>query len=181
MTKKIFEATIIHPDDMDSIAIKIKYRTIVDETKASLENDFLQMLLSEECADVKLILKDGQLLAHQNILTARTGHFKRLFAAGMKEAKTKEVKIDDHEVNDFRVALEFIYTGAIRSSCDSPQLAAVLTIADKYGMEELLAHGLILLRRLLQSTNRVVEVVDEFFALGVANIRAVCEEVDGSY
>ena len=179
MSQRVYEASIVFPADLSRLAIDVKYKTKIDQLKERNTNHYRDLLHSAENADAKFILKDGQIMGHTVIL-AGVKYFKELFASAVPEAQTKEIHIDDHANDDFRMAMEYIYTGTIRAPCDSQRLAALFTIAEKCKIEELSAFCLLLLRRQLQSTDRVVEVLDEFFtlseAIGVPAIRTVCEE-----
>ena len=75
--------------------------------------------------------------AHQLVLTTRSAVFRAMFQAGMKEAKTKQIRIsDDVEPEVFEAFLRFLYTGVFPTHIKS--LASdLLPIASRYDIEDL--------------------------------------------
>jgi len=58
-----------------------------------------------------------------------------MFASGMKEAETGQVRVEDVEPETFQRFLKYLYTGILESS---PRDEKLFTVADKYGVETLM-------------------------------------------
>jgi len=102
----------------------------------TLSNDFEAMFGCEETADVRFLIGDDSLLAHECVLRARVPYFDRLFTSGMREAETKEIKIEDADIASFTHALKFIYCAQPPTDMKT-EAANLLPIAEKYGIDQL--------------------------------------------
>jgi len=104
--------------------------------KCNLSDDFSKMLESGYFSDVTLYVEGKPVLAHRNILSARSRVFKAMFEHQLTESNTGEVQIEDMEFSTVKLMLEFIYTG------NTPELTTetamnLLSAADRYELERL--------------------------------------------
>lgn len=88
---------------------------------------------SKKRADVKIIVKEGEILAHELVL-ARNVYFERMFEdEGFKEAKEKQVDWSHIDINfDFDIAnkvIEYVYTAKVLITSESEALK-LLGLAD---------------------------------------------------
>jgi len=58
-----------------------------------------------------------------------------MFASGMKEAETGQVRLENVHPTTFELFLKYLYTGMVEPSAIDKEL---FTIADKYGVETLI-------------------------------------------
>jgi len=99
------------------------------------ENQIWNAVVNRKFTDVELLVGDQSFAAHRFILSARSPVFAAMFNSGMAEAQTGQVRIDDVEPNIFRIFLEFLYIGSLKSFEENEQL---FTLADKYQVETLM-------------------------------------------
>jgi len=79
--------------------------------------------------DVEFLIGDESISAHRSILSTRSPVFAGMFASGMKEARTGQVRIDDVDLDSFRFFLRFLYTGTLVATAEQ---AKIFAVADKY-------------------------------------------------
>jgi len=112
----------------------------------------------EETADVRFLIGDDSLPAHEWILRLRVPYFETLFTSGMRETETKEIKIDDAVVASFSHVLKFIYCAQLPADMKT-EAANILPIAEKYGIDELKAACVESLREHLRPENVVATLI----------------------
>jgi len=103
---------------------------------ATLPENFLSMLDSGNGADVTFRVDGANIPAHKLILSARSDYFRRMFDAGMKEAETGVVDIEDVDVDIFRGLLRFIYSGILPPP-SVETVTKLLVAAERYGLAPL--------------------------------------------
>jgi len=89
-----------------------------------------------ESGDFTIQCGGAALRAHRCILEAASPTFAAMFSNQMLEVQTSVLKIEDADEIDVESFLHFMYTGELESSAND---CAVLRIADKYGMDSLVA------------------------------------------
>ena len=67
----------------------------IEVPDASLQQDFLSFYSTGQCADVTFLVSREKIQAHAAVLCVRSGVYSREIACGMREATSKEIKIDD--------------------------------------------------------------------------------------
>jgi len=91
--------------------------------------------INSKLTDVKFIVGGTTFSAHRSLLSARSPVFAAMFASGMKEAETGQVRIEDIDPVTFKYFLKFLYTGMIEPSSIDKDL---FKVADKYQVETLM-------------------------------------------
>ena len=91
--------------------------------------------VNRKMTDVELLVGKESLGAHRSLLSARSPVFAAMFASGMKEAATGQVRIEDVDPATFKQFLKFLYTGTFETSAMDKEL---FIIADKYQVETLM-------------------------------------------
>jgi len=91
--------------------------------------------VNRKMTDVEFLLGDEAFGAHRSILSARSPVFAAMFASGMKEAETGQVRIEDVDHETFLKFLKFLYTGTLETSSMSREL---FTLSDRYRVETLM-------------------------------------------
>lgn len=99
-------------------------------------NHFEKLLLSERFSDVKLVTSCGKgILAHKNILAARSPTFSAMFEHDMVEKKLNVVQIPDVDHDVLKEMLRFLYANRVENV---EALAGELIVAaDKYRIDGL--------------------------------------------
>ena len=100
------------------------------------QKEFLRLLETGDQADVTFNVQGVKIKAHKVILTTRCDYFRSMFDSGMQESNLKEVDVVDVEAKVFKGLLKFIYTGILPTFRQESTMA-LLTAADKYGVEDL--------------------------------------------
>ena len=162
MTKQIYTAYFVAPKELRKMTIHIQYKRESDPAHEPMVGDMWKLLQSEEDTDFELAFPDGVLKAHRIILKSRVPYFQALFSSGMRDSQTKRVDIVDYSIGDFKVFLEFVYCGRIRSSLEYRQLVTVMTIADFYNMPSCVSYLFRRLRRQIRRTDDFEGVVEAF-------------------
>jgi len=104
---------------------------------SSWEEQIWSATIAKKFTDVEFLIGDQSVAAHRFILSARSPVFVAMFKSGMAEDRTGQVRIDDDvDVNIFRIFLEFLYVGALKSFDGKEELFA---LADTYQVETLMA------------------------------------------
>ena len=109
-----------------------------------------QLLLlppSASHADVVLVSAEGERIsAHKAILAARSPVFRAMFTHDMLENREHEVKLEDVASATIQAMLRHIYTNELPSAADAmawhcrwEDVAQLLELADRFGLEELKA------------------------------------------
>ena len=102
----------------------------------SLQEDWKALFISGKASDVSFVIGDEIIPAHKSVLIARVPFFDKMFAAGMSEAESGEVKIDDDDGVDaatFKEFLRYIYTDILPINL-AENAASLLPLADKYDL-----------------------------------------------
>ncbi|UYV69899.1 SPOPL [Cordylochernes scorpioides] len=167
------------PEDKLTIVcdIKVIEETIVtggknvtiqfQEPKSRWSEDMRSLLESHKFSDVALKACGHKVLAHKNILAARSPVFAAMFEHDMKENRESLVEIEDMEPEVLEEMVRFIYTG------QSPKLDSMadrlLPAADMYGLERLKAMCEVSLASTLTSENamKVLVLADTHNALQI--------------
>ena len=105
-------------------------------SRIRLQDDLLALLKSSKNADVTFCFEERKIAAHKAILSARAPYFANMFASGMAEVSSNEVRVKDVESGVFEGILEYLYSGA--APANMPEIGLELLVAaDKYGLDEL--------------------------------------------
>jgi len=91
--------------------------------------------VNRKMTDVEFFVGEESFGAHRSLLSARSPVFAAMFASGMMEAETGQVRIEDVDPNIFGIFLEFLYTGTFEPS---PNDVDLFTVADKYQINTLM-------------------------------------------
>ena len=75
-----------------------------------MSKDLLEILQSENFADVTFVIGDAKVKAHKCILASRSSFFNNMFSVGMKEAQESVISVQDIKLLTFTKLLEFIYS-----------------------------------------------------------------------
>lgn len=84
----------------------------LSERTGKLANDLKTLYLSKEFCDITFKLKDGVLIGHKNILSARSSHFKEKF---QQTPDVLQIEYNDINTVAMEGVLEWMYTGNIES------------------------------------------------------------------
>ncbi|XP_044431220.1 BTB/POZ and MATH domain-containing protein 1-like [Triticum aestivum] len=104
-----------------------------------------ELLRSGTAADVEFIVSGESLVAHKNILAARSPVLMSEFFGHMREASSRVVVIEDMEAAAFKAMLHFIYTDTVPAELDghgedeaaTSMAQHLLVAADRYGLDSL--------------------------------------------
>lgn len=95
--------------------------------------------LEQKGTDVTFLIDGKQLFAHLSILQINSEFFITMFNHSFKESKTKEIEIKGYSFEDFKLCLEFIYTGKISEKQNEIKtITNLFMIADQYLFTELM-------------------------------------------
>jgi len=101
-----------------------------------IHSDYLKLFETSNNADVTFLVKNTRIQAHKLVLSTRSKYFERMFDSPLRENESNEIVVPDVEPNVFKAMLEFLYSGLPPRNLTDVSLE-LLTVADKYGMEEL--------------------------------------------
>ena len=76
-----------------------------------VSEDIEALYLSEEYADVTLVVAGQKFRCHKLILAARSEYFRALLFGGMKESTQSEIELTVSSLHAFKGLLKYIYTG----------------------------------------------------------------------
>ena len=91
--------------------------------------------IERKMTDVESLVGEETFGTHRSLLSGRNPVFAAMFASGMKEAETGQVRIEDMNSATFQRFLKFLYTGELVPSAGDEEL---FTVADKYQVETLM-------------------------------------------
>jgi len=91
--------------------------------------------VNRKMTDVEFLIGEESFGAHRSLLFVRSPVFAAMFASGMKESETGQVRIEDVNPDTFQRFLKFLYTGMLEPSYVDREL---FTVADKYQVETLM-------------------------------------------
>ena len=151
-------------DDRDFATVP--YDLEDDATKMSNE---LSALMGDATdaglSDVTLIVDDQELACHRAILMTRSQYFRALLGQpGFRESGKERVAIVEPRFDLLKVAIRFLYDGAIRDEDLTPICLELIPVADKYLVEDLREAC-----ELLACSPDVVTSANVLDALGVAH------------
>lgn len=76
-----------------------------------VSEDIGSLYLSEEYADVTIVVAGQKFRSHKLILAARSEYFRALLFGGMKESMQSEIELNAASLPAFKGLLKYIYTG----------------------------------------------------------------------
>ena len=118
--------------------------------------DLWNAAVNRKMTDVDFLVGEETFGAHRSLVSARSPVFAAMFASGMKEAATGQVRIEDVDPTTFQQFLKFLYTGIFELSSKDREL---FTIADKYGVRTLME-----LCRPVTQTIDTEDIIKTFFS-----------------
>lgn len=89
-------------------------------------------------ADVTFASGDETFRVHR-LFASRAAHFERALGAGMREAQTGTIRVDDVEPASVRALLRFLYSDEL--VCDAEHAVEVLALADRCQLDALKKHA----------------------------------------
>lgn len=122
--------------------------------------DFANLFINQTNCDVTFRIKGETFGAHIIVLTARSSVFAVMFQCGMQESRTKEVVIEDIELEVFKHLIHYIYTGTCPlMEMQSFTRQALFVAADKYDIQTLKEECVDLLLTQLEPDNAISMLV----------------------
>ncbi|CAK9108442.1 BTB/POZ and MATH domain-containing protein 2 (Protein BTB-POZ AND MATH DOMAIN 2) (AtBPM2) [Durusdinium trenchii] len=94
----------------DGFSTKIVKTSRVDVPSSSICSHFRALFDSGKGADVTFMVKGEEIRAHSQILLARSEFFASELFGAMRESISKEIVVEDCEVDIFKAMLQFLYT-----------------------------------------------------------------------
>jgi len=122
----------------------ITFKVKVHSTITSFVNKIIDSTWSGELwaaavdrnmTDVEFLVGEEAFGAHRSLLATRSPVFAAMFASGMEETATGQVRIEDTDPTTFQHFLKFLYTGMFEPCFLDRELFAV---ADKYQVDTLM-------------------------------------------
>lgn len=118
--EELLSSEWIHQDTM-TVKFELEIRTkaypetcvkdaLPDIIPSTLSANLLGSLEDGKCSDITFIVQGHQIKAHSQILSARSEYFHKVFTGGLRESISKEVVIDDCDVESFKALLSFLYS-----------------------------------------------------------------------
>eukprot|EP00931_Biecheleriopsis_adriatica_P078874 TRINITY_DN52292_c0_g1_i1.p1 TRINITY_DN52292_c0_g1~~TRINITY_DN52292_c0_g1_i1.p1 ORF type:complete len:498 (+),score=97.25 TRINITY_DN52292_c0_g1_i1:67-1560(+) len=86
----------------------------VELPETSLSATLLTFFEEARCTDVTFKVKGESIRAHSQVLAMHSEVFERQFFGGLQESSSKEVVIEDVELNTFKIFLKFLYTNDLQ-------------------------------------------------------------------
>ena len=123
-------------DEADSLQRKPTNPDVFRPQPAIMDN-LLRIFEDSETADVTLVVGGKRFAAHKVLLMASSDYFKNMFLGPWKEANETDVHLEETEPcqQAFGLFLGFFYGKDVNLAKES--VVALLTLADKYGVQEL--------------------------------------------
>merc|ERR1719402_1743996 len=94
--------------------IEVATEKVKEEEISKVSFDFEKMMLSEEAADFKILCGGEVFTCHKAVLMTRSDFFNGAINAGMMEAESGKMAIQDHKMETMREVMHFIYTGRVK-------------------------------------------------------------------
>ena len=113
----------------------IMNKSLKKETQVFIE-DMTKLKDDPETADFTLKVNDKSFKVHKAVLGARSGVFRTMFLAGMKEAVEGEAVITDVDEETLQEVLHYIYTGKLSGKDFS--INSLCYAAAKYQLDTLM-------------------------------------------
>jgi len=85
-------------------------RASIEVPPSTIAAEFTAMLEEGRGADVTFLVQGERVPAHSQILAARSSVFERQLNSGMKESISKEIMVEECDLETFKALLKFIYT-----------------------------------------------------------------------
>jgi len=104
-----------------------------------LGRDLHAYCLSDDMADLTIIVGDSRLAAHGLILAARSSVFRAMLQHPMQESQTREIRVEGVEETTMRAMLRYIYSGTL-DDCMFEEYHSCLSLvqaAHQYDLPEL--------------------------------------------
>jgi len=138
---ELYRASDVRDGENWKICYELEYQkypqaSISNACDLQIHHDYLKLLDASGNADITFIVKDTPIKAHKLILSTRSKYFERMFDTPLRENESNEIVVPDIEPNVFKAMLEFLYSGLPPRNLADVSLE-LLTVADKYGMEQL--------------------------------------------
>eukprot|EP00928_Gymnodinium_smaydae_P098634 TRINITY_DN9212_c0_g4_i1.p1 TRINITY_DN9212_c0_g4~~TRINITY_DN9212_c0_g4_i1.p1 ORF type:complete len:522 (-),score=63.41 TRINITY_DN9212_c0_g4_i1:34-1569(-) len=115
----------VRPGTLDENELPAK-RAKVEVPPSSPSSILLAMLEAGKLADVTFNVKGGTLKAHSQVLASRCEVFEKEFSCGMCESVSKEISVEDTDLDVFKAFLQFLY---------SDDLTHTATCMEKYAVQ----------------------------------------------
>lgn len=132
--------------------------------------------LSEEYADVTIVVAGQKFRSHKLILAARSEYFRALLFGGMKESMQSEIELNASSLPAFKGLLKYIYTGRMSLTNERDEVILdILALAHLYGFTDLEAAISDYLREILSIKN-VCSILDTAFLYHLEFLTNVCFE-----
>ncbi len=122
------------------LTFRVKFKSFLENfTNTLVDSTHSEQLwaaaVNGKMTDVEFLVGEVAFEAHRSLLSARSPVFAAMFASGMKEAETGEVRIEDADAKTFKNLLRFLYTGTLETSSIDKEL---FRLADRYQVETLM-------------------------------------------
>lgn len=102
-----------------------------------LHEHFSGLFMTGEHSDVTFLIEERRLLAHRNILAARSDYFRGLLYGSLNESTQKEITLNVPG-GAFKEVLQYMYTGRISlTPMDTEMILEVLHLSHMYGLNAL--------------------------------------------
>jgi len=163
LDKKLLQLFTLPSTDLTnplSFPFFVTFNVKLNSTIPNFTNKIIDIHWSEELwaasvnrtmTDVKLLVEEMTYAAHRSLLSARSPVFAAMFASGMTEVQTGQVRIEDVDSTTFKHFLKFLYTGMVDPSSMNIEL---FKVADRYQVETLM--------ELCRPASQTVDVDDIF-------------------
>lgn len=104
----------------------------------TMSQSLINLFESGQFSDVIFVVNGVKIPGHRNILAARSEYFNAMFGKSFKESKIKTINISDANPEIFKAMLKFLQTDIFPGHFDLESLESLFTLADRYGIEELM-------------------------------------------
>ncbi|XP_012538493.1 BTB/POZ domain-containing protein 9 [Monomorium pharaonis] len=141
-----------------------------------VSEDIGSLYLSEEYADVTIVVAGQKFRSHKLILAARSEYFRALLFGGMKESMQSEIELTAASLPAFKGLLKYIYTGRMSLTNERDEVILdILALAHLYGFMDLEAAVSDYLREILNIKN-ICSVLDTAILYHLEFLTNVCFE-----
>lgn len=141
-----------------------------------ISEDVGALYLSEEYADVTIVVQGQKFHSHKLILAARSEYFRALLFGGMKESLQQEIELKAPSLPAFKGLLKYIYTGRMSLANERDEvILEILALAHLYGFVDLEAAISDYLREILSIKN-VCSIIDSALLYQLEFLTKVCLE-----
>ncbi|KAG5307920.1 BTBD9 protein, partial [Acromyrmex insinuator] len=141
-----------------------------------VSEDIEALYLSEEYADVTLVVAGQKFRCHKLILAARSEYFRALLFGGMKESTQSEIELTVSSLHAFKGLLKYIYTGRMSLTNERDEVILdILALAHLYGFMDLESAISDYLKEILSIKN-ICSILDTAFLYHMEFLTNVCFE-----